>query len=148
MSSSNSRQQFLATFSEQDELPTVQLLHFLFRPMKDALLVDSNGRIHRVTGIKLIGINWKYLTMGGALISIIALPLQIITLGLMVRIKISSIEGPSLSLIEFKSAILACMASSTSNFKGRGGAVEWRGPVNTSTSFSQLINRLNLKRSA
>lgn len=142
LSSSQSSKPFLLACSEE---PTVQLIHYFTRPLRSSLLVDSTGCVHSVTGTSIAGVHWRWIFMSGPIIGVIGLFISLLTLSVPVRVAISYVPSSTMDLKEFKGAVLSRISASTGNFMGKGGAAEWRGPVNTAASFEQVISRLCLR---
>ena len=140
--STNQGKQFLLSCGEA---PTVQLLQYFTRPLRNALLVDSNGDTYRVTTTAISGVNWRWLFMAGPVVGLFAFVLSLLTLSTPVLVRASYAHAPPMSLTEFKSVVLSRIAASTSNFMGGGDSTQWRSRVNTAHTFAQLVSRLSLR---
>jgi hypothetical protein len=142
----NHKQFLFACGGERDE-PTVLLRQYMTCALRGALVVDTVGNAFSVTKVELAGINWHWVFLGGPVTGIVVFLIQVLTLSVPVKVRASYLPATPVSLSKFKSMVLERMAFSTSNFMGGGNASQWRAPVNTATSFSQVIDRLCLHKS-
>ena len=147
MSNNQSRQHFLLAFGDELDEPTVLLRQYITRPLRGALVIDTAGNAFSVTDTALSGINWRWVFMAGPVVGVVVFLIQVLTLSVPIQVRASYVPAAPLSLRAFKLTVLERIASSTNNFMGGGNASQWRAPVNTATSFSQLIDRLCLRRS-
>ena len=134
----------MACGDSHDE-PTLQFRHYVMRQLKGCLVIDATGQSLRIADVTISGINWRRLFLMGPVSGIVALVLDTLFLSIPVKVRVTYAPASHMALPELKSLVLARIAASTNNFMGRGNATNWQAPVNTSRSFSQLINRLCLQ---
>jgi hypothetical protein len=136
---------YLVSGIRDHEDVTVQFSQYLRRSWLGAVVVDSGGHAFQVTHAELRGINWRLLFSGGVVLGIVVLAVSLITVGVPVRVRFCVRFTTAPDLRSFKSTVLKRIAGSTRNFMGRGDAQDWQAPVNTASTFKQVVGRLSLQ---